>query len=74
MGCNMRCGHCGSSCAKPLEDELTGEEALGLCEQLADLGLKWVTLSGGEPTTRKDLPDIPKELALFGIGNRSKGR
>ena len=47
MGCNMRCGHCGPSCAEPLEDELTSEEALGLCEQLADLGLKWVTLSSG---------------------------
>lgn len=63
----MRCGHCGSSCAEPLEDELTSEEALGLCEQLADLGLKWVTLSGGEPTTRKDLPELVRRLTQLGI-------
>ena len=67
MGCNMRCGHCGSSCAEPLKDELTSEEALGLCEQLADLGLKWVTLSGGEPTTRKDLPELVRRLTQLGV-------
>ena len=67
MGCNMRCGHCGSSCAEPLKDELTSEEALGLCEQLADLGLKWVTLSGGEPTTRKDLPKLVRRLTELGV-------
>lgn len=63
MGCNMRCGHCGSSCSEPLPDELNTEEALDLCKQIADLGLKWVTLSGGEPLTRKDLPSIVKGLA-----------
>lgn len=67
MGCNMRCGHCGSSCAEPLKDELTSEEALGLCEQLADLGLKWVTLSGGEPTTRRDLPELVRRLTQLGV-------
>lgn len=63
MGCNMRCGHCGSSCNEPLPDELSTEEALDLCRQIAALGLKWVTLSGGEPLTRKDLPRIVKELS-----------
>lgn len=63
MGCNMRCGHCGSSCSEPLPDELNTEEALALCSQIADLGLKWVTLSGGEPLTRKDLPSIVKSLS-----------
>ena len=67
MGCKMRCGHCGSSCAEPLEDELTSEKALGLCEQLADLGLKWVILSGGEPTTRKDLPEQVRRLTQLGV-------
>lgn len=67
MGCNMHCGHCGSSCAEPLKDELTTEEALDLCQQLADIGLKWVTLSGGEPTTRKDLPKLVKRLADLGV-------
>lgn len=55
MGCNMRCGHCGSSCAEALPEELTSKEALDLCDEIAQLGLRWITLSGGEPLTRKDI-------------------
>ncbi len=54
MGCNLRCKHCGSSCEGALPDELTTEEALRLCDDIGRLGLKWITLSGGEPLTRKD--------------------
>lgn len=67
MGCNMHCGHCGSSCAKPLDGELTTEEALDLCDQIAKLGLKWVTLSGGEPLTRPDTPELVKRLSSQGV-------
>lgn len=62
MGCNMRCKHCGSSCENTAKDELTTEEAILLCDDLGKLGLKFVTLSGGEPTTRKDWPLIAKGL------------
>lgn len=67
MGCNMRCGHCGSSCAEPLPDELSTEEALDLAGQIARLGLRWVTLSGGEPLTRRDLPFIVARLKSKGV-------
>lgn len=67
MGCNMRCGHCGSSCAGPLPGELNKDEALDLCDQIAALGLKWITLSGGEPLTRKDTPDLVKRLSDKGV-------
>lgn len=67
MGCNMRCGHCGSSCAEPLADELTTEEALNLCGQIAELGLKWITLSGGEPLTRRDVPMLVERLSSSGV-------
>jgi len=63
MNCNMRCKHCGSSCEGPLPDELTTEEALNLCDALADLGLKRITLSGGEPFTRPDWPQIVKRFS-----------
>lgn len=62
MGCNMRCGHCGSSCASALPDELSTEEAFGLIDECAGLGLRWITLSGGEPLTRKDLPQLVQRL------------
>ena len=67
MGCNMRCGHCGSSCADALPDELTTEEALDLCDQIAELGLKWITISGGEPLTRKDVPMLVERLSSSGV-------
>lgn len=67
MGCNMHCGHCGSSCAEPLKGQLTTEEALDLCDQIAQLGLKWVTLSGGEPLTRADIAELVKRLSGQGV-------
>lgn len=67
MGCNMRCGHCGSSCAEPLPDELTTSEALNLCDQIAEMGLKWITLSGGEPLTRKDIALLIQRLSQKGV-------
>lgn len=65
--CNMRCRHCGSSCGQPLPDELTENEALGLCDDLTDLGLEQVTLSGGEPFLRPDWPHIARRLTQNGI-------
>ncbi len=67
MACNLRCGHCGSSCADALEGELSTEEALGLCEQLAAMNLQWVTLSGGEPFMRKDWHLLVKKLSESGL-------
>jgi radical SAM protein with 4Fe4S-binding SPASM domain len=67
MGCNMHCKHCGSSCTKPLLDELTTDEALDLCDQIGELGFQWITLSGGEPTTRKDWHIIAKRLHENGV-------
>jgi len=54
FACNMRCKHCGSSCDGFLPDELTTEEAVALCQDIGKLGLKYLTISGGEPFLRKD--------------------
>ncbi|MCP4219830.1 MAG: radical SAM protein [bacterium] len=67
MDCNMRCKHCGSSCEGPMEDELTTEEALDMCDQLGGMGLNRITLSGGEPFTRKDWPLLVERLASHDI-------
>ena len=67
MACNMRCGHCGSSCAGSLPDELTHEEAVRLCDDLAELGLRHITLSGGEPLLRKDWHAIAQRFTRQGI-------
>ncbi|MCG7853217.1 MAG: radical SAM protein [Methanosarcinaceae archaeon] len=65
--CNMRCKHCGSSCGKPKDNELTTEEALKLCDELADLKAGVVTLLGGEPLLRNDWQLIAKRLTDQGI-------
>lgn len=62
MACNMRCKHCGSSCSVAKEDELTTEEAVKLCKEFGDLGLRWVVISGGEALTRKDWYIIAQAL------------
>ncbi|MBM7866460.1 radical SAM protein [Heliobacterium gestii] len=67
MGCNMRCKHCGSACRSALPDELTTEEALRLCDDIGELGLKYVTISGGEPLTRSDFHLIAKRLKERGV-------
>ncbi|CAG8999023.1 MAG: PqqA peptide cyclase [Candidatus Celerinatantimonas neptuna] len=67
MGCNMRCKHCGSSCEQPLPDQLTTDEALALARDIGNLGLEWITLSGGEPFIRKDWDLIAAELSNNGV-------
>jgi len=67
MACNMRCKHCGSSCKTALPGELSHEEAMDLCDQLGELGLKWVTVSGGEPLLRDDWDTIAKRLHDNGV-------
>ena len=67
MGCNLRCKHCGSSCQDALPDELNTEEALCVCDQLGDIGVRWVTLSGGEALTRRDWPALAGRLSQHGV-------
>jgi radical SAM protein with 4Fe4S-binding SPASM domain len=47
--CNFRCLHCGSSAGAPRDNELSLQEALSFCDQIAELGCEILTLSGGEP-------------------------
>src|SRR3989338_1616843 len=65
--CNMRCKHCGSSCGIPLEDELTTEEALKLCDELGNLKPELITLSGGEPFLRQDWQLLARRLTDNGV-------
>lgn len=67
MACNLRCGHCGSSCTDALLGELSTEEAMRLCDELAAMGLQWVALSGGEPFMRKDWDLLAKRLSDSGV-------
>jgi radical SAM protein with 4Fe4S-binding SPASM domain len=63
----MRCLHCGTSAGKKRPDELTTQEALDLIDELADLGCKELTLSGGEPLLREDWPQLAERIKEKGM-------
>lgn len=63
LACNLRCKHCGSFAGNRRERELDLSESLGIADQLAALGCRRVTLSGGEPTLNPDWDRIGKRLA-----------
>ncbi|MBI5500334.1 MAG: radical SAM protein [Deltaproteobacteria bacterium] len=65
--CNLRCIHCEQSAGTRRPDELDGEEALRLADQLADAGCRCVNLTGGEPLVRPDWPRLARRLADRGV-------
>jgi len=63
LSCNLRCKHCGSFAGSRRDDEMSLEENLKVADQLAALGCRRVTLSGGEPTLNPDWDRLGKRLA-----------
>lgn len=57
--CNLKCIHCYAQ-AKDIEfqNELSTEEGKALIDDLAQFGSPVILFSGGEPTLRKDLPEL----------------
>src|SRR5690242_13565729 len=62
--CNARCVHCSTAATKRRPGELTTDEAKGLFDQLAGMGVFDVAVSGGEPLSRRDI----FELLAYGTG------
>ncbi|HTU35554.1 MAG TPA: radical SAM protein [Candidatus Acidoferrum sp.] len=54
--CNERCDHCYLD--HDDKGELTTPEIFALLEQMAEAGVLFLTLSGGEPLVRRDIFDI----------------
>ena len=63
----LACRHCGSRAGRERPDELTTAEALDLVRQMADLGVKEVTLIGGEAYLRDDWLDIVRAVRARGM-------
>jgi Fe-coproporphyrin III synthase len=57
--CNLKCVHCYAQ-AKDIEfeNELSTQEGKKLIDDLANFGSPVILFSGGEPTLRKDLPEL----------------
>lgn len=68
--CNMHCLHCASNLGER-EDvrghELTHEECLRVCRELAELGCGKLVLSGGEAVLRPGWDDIAREAVRLGM-------
>ncbi len=67
LACDLACRHCGSRAGKRRPDELTTEECLDLVDQIAAIGVKEVTLIGGEAYLREDWLDIVRRVRAHGI-------
>jgi radical SAM protein with 4Fe4S-binding SPASM domain len=65
--CNLRCVHCEADAGVRSPDELSIEEALAFCRDLAAAGCRCVNLTGGEPLLRRDWPEISRALADLGV-------
>jgi 12,18-didecarboxysiroheme deacetylase len=66
--CNLKCVHCYAH-AKDMvfENELTTEEGKALIDDLAQFGSPVILFSGGEPTIRKDLPELADHAVKRGM-------
>src|SRR5580700_10409500 len=67
LACDLACRHCGSRAGHGRPDELTTAEALDLVDQMADLGVKEVTLIGGEAYLRADWLEIIRKIRARGM-------
>ena len=52
--CNFRCRHCGFNTPDAAMSEMTYEEAIRFVDQMADCGVRYLELTGGEPFVRED--------------------
>ena len=67
LKCNLACSHCGSRAGQARTKELSTEEALDVVRQLAEVGIKEVTLIGGEAFMRSDWLEIAKAITDAGM-------
>lgn len=65
--CNYRCRHCYMSAPDAVLGELSHEEIMDIARQIADCGIRKVSLTGGEPLIRKDFLQIVEALLERGI-------
>lgn len=66
--CNLRCAYCIGREASFGEDALTLDEISAVCRAGAELGIRKIKLTGGEPLLREDIVSIVKAVrAIEGI-------
>ena len=64
--CNLNCRHCYAAPYRS-EAELGKDAALRLAKEIAEVGVKYINFTGGEPLLRKDIFDLLKFCTDLGI-------
>jgi radical SAM protein with 4Fe4S-binding SPASM domain len=67
LACDLACRHCGSRAGRARAEELSTEECLDLVRQMAALGVKEITLIGGEAYLREDWTAIIEAIRANGM-------
>ena len=67
--CNLACTHCYSKSGpgRTTEGELTTAEALGVIDDLADMGVPLILFTGGEPLMRADIWELATHARSRGL-------
>ena len=67
LQCDLACRHCGSRAGRERPGELNTAEALDLVHQVAELGVREVTLIGGEAYLRDDWLELVAAIRAAGM-------
>lgn len=65
--CNVRCFYCHHDGIVPRSYEMTPAEIYRVSKVAADLGVRKIRLSGGEPLVRNDIVEIVEKIAAIGF-------
>ncbi len=65
--CNLKCKHCYEFADKPGPDELNTEQAVDAVNKMAEAGVAYIAISGGEPLMRKDFFEVAKRIHETGM-------
>jgi len=67
LACDLACRHCGSRAGRDRPEELSSEECLDMVDQMAALGVREVSIIGGEAYLRDDWVDIVRRIRERGM-------
>lgn len=65
--CNLRCIHCFAASGGPKKSELTIKEIFALVNEISQLRVPLLTISGGEPCCHPDLCKVIEKATLQGV-------
>lgn len=71
--CTLSCYFCHNEgqCQSASAEKLTAEDFIWVCGQMKSIGFEKFKITGGEPTLRKDLPEIIRGIKKHGIDDVS---